>query len=201
VDNLAVLSLLAFAPIVVIGVLLVGFRWPAKHAMPIGFLVVVGIAFAVWGVDLLTVVASSLQGLVIAGQLLYIVFGAPDLAMTQFLVETLTVIIFVLVFYRRPRFARTIGRAGRVRDAIIALAAGAVITTLVLVATRVQVHEPISQEYALRSVPEAHGRNVVNVILTDFRALDTLGEAVVLAIAAMGVYTLLHLRPGARGKP
>jgi lactate permease len=76
VDNLAVLSLLAFAPIVVIGVLLVGFRWPAKHAMPIGFLVVVGIAFAVWGVDLLTVVASSLQGLVIAGQLLYIVFGA-----------------------------------------------------------------------------------------------------------------------------
>ncbi len=54
---------------------------------------------------------------------------------------------------------------------------------------------PISDYYLAHSVSEAHGRNVVNVILVDFRALDTLGEITVLAIAAIGVYSLLTLRP------
>ena len=53
----------------------------------------------------------------------------------------------------------------------------------------------LSQFFAERSVPEAYGRNVVNVVLVDFRALDTLGEIVVLAVAAAGVYSLLKLRP------
>lgn len=75
-DNLALLSLLAFLPILVIGVLLVGLRWPAKYVMPIGYAVVVVVALAVWEVGGLTIVASSLQGLIIAATLLYIVFGA-----------------------------------------------------------------------------------------------------------------------------
>lgn len=75
-DNLALLSLLAFLPILVIGVLLVGFRWPAKYVMPIGYAVVVVVALAVWEVGGLTIIASSLQGLIIAATLLYIVFGA-----------------------------------------------------------------------------------------------------------------------------
>lgn len=83
-DNLAVLSLLAVAPILVIGVLLVGFRWPAKWAMPIGFVVVVVIALTVWDMAPAAVAASSVQGLIIAGTLLYIVFGA------LLLLETLT---------------------------------------------------------------------------------------------------------------
>ena len=83
-DNLAVLSLLALSPIAVVGVLLVGFRWPAKFAMPIGFAVVVVVALFVWEMSPTAVVASSIQGLIIAGTLLYIVFGA------LLLLETLT---------------------------------------------------------------------------------------------------------------
>ena len=76
VDNLAVLSLLAIAPIVVVGVLLAGFRWPAKFAMPVGYVVTVIIAMAVWKMNPAAVAAATIEGLVIAITLLYIVFGA-----------------------------------------------------------------------------------------------------------------------------
>ena len=83
-DNLAVLSLLALAPILVVGVLLAGLRWPAKKAMPVGFVVVVLIALFVWEMDPTAVAASTIQGLLVALTLLYIVFGA------LLLLETLT---------------------------------------------------------------------------------------------------------------
>ncbi len=76
VDNLAVLSLLAISPIVVVGVLLAGFRWPAKYAMPVGYVITVVIAVAVWQMRPTAVVAATLEGLIIAVTLLYIVFGA-----------------------------------------------------------------------------------------------------------------------------
>jgi lactate permease len=84
VDNLALLSLLALAPILVVGVLLAGFRWPAKTAMPVGFVVVVVIALFVWEMDPTAIAASAIQGLLVALTLLYIVFGA------LLLLETLT---------------------------------------------------------------------------------------------------------------
>jgi lactate permease len=83
-DNLAVLSLLAFLPILAVGVLLVGLRWPAKHAMPVGFIIVVLIALFVWEMTPTAIAASTVQGLLIAATLLYIVFGA------LLLLETLT---------------------------------------------------------------------------------------------------------------
>ena len=83
-DNLALLSLLALAPILVVGVLLAGFRWPAKTAMPVGFVVVVVIALFVWEMDPTAIAASAIQGLLVALTLLYIVFGA------LLLLETLT---------------------------------------------------------------------------------------------------------------
>jgi multicomponent Na+:H+ antiporter subunit A len=125
---------------------------------------------------------------------IYILYGAPDLAMTQILVETLTVILFVLVLYRLPQFATLSKTGSRVRDAVIALSAGALMTALVLVASNVQFHPTISEYHAEQSQPLAHGHNVVNVILVDFRAIDTLGEIVVLAVAGVGVYALLRLR-------
>lgn len=75
-DNLAVLSLLAIAPIVVVGVLLAGFRWPAKYAMPVGYVVTVIIAMSVWKMNPTAVAAATIEGLVVAITLLYIVFGA-----------------------------------------------------------------------------------------------------------------------------
>ncbi|MEX2581672.1 MAG: L-lactate permease [Gemmatimonadota bacterium] len=75
-NSLLGLSLLALAPLLVIGVLLVGFRWPAKWAMPVGYVVVVALALGVWGMDLVQIAAASVEGLIIAGGLLYIIFGA-----------------------------------------------------------------------------------------------------------------------------
>jgi lactate permease len=76
VDRLAVLSLLALVPLLAVGFLLVGLRWSARRAMPVGYAIVVLIALTVWGMDLVTVAAASVEGLVIAAGLLYIILGA-----------------------------------------------------------------------------------------------------------------------------
>ena len=128
--------------------------------------------------------------------LVFILFGAPDLALTQFLVETLTVIILTFVLYSLPRFRSRTESTSRMRDGVIAAAAGTLMTILVLAATATEPEKPATEYYASQSVPGAHGRNLVNVILVDFRALDTMGEITVLAVAAVGIYGLLRLRPG-----
>lgn len=127
--------------------------------------------------------------------LLYILFSAPDLAMTQFLIETLTVILFVLVIYRLPRFAELTPPLPRMRDIVVCTLAGGVIAALVLAGASETVEPVLSRFYSANAVTQAHGRNIVNVILVDFRALDTLGEITVVAIAAIGVLALLRLRP------
>ncbi|MEX1173407.1 MAG: hydrogen gas-evolving membrane-bound hydrogenase subunit E [Chloroflexota bacterium] len=129
--------------------------------------------------------------------LVYLLFGAPDLAMIQVLIETLIIILFVLVFHHLPRFVTVSSSASRMRDAVVALAAGTLMGTLVL-ATSVRPHEAISSFFLEASYLEARGRNVVNVILIDFRGLDTLGEVTVLAVAGIGVFALLKLRPDRR---
>jgi multicomponent Na+:H+ antiporter subunit A len=125
--------------------------------------------------------------------LVYIIYGAPDLAITQFSIDTLTVVLLVLVLYPMPRFARYSGLPERVRDGLGALAGGVLMTILVLMTTAASRGSRLSSYFAENSYPKAHGRNVVNVILVDFRALDTMGEITVLAVAAVGVYSLLKL--------
>lgn len=126
--------------------------------------------------------------------LTFVWFGAPDLAMTQFAVETLTVMVLVLVLYRLPRFSRFSSRAGRLRDAIIAGAVGLVMGVFALAAASLPAATHVSDYFVANSLLLARGRNIVNVILVDFRGLDTLGEITVLATAAMGVYALLKRR-------
>lgn len=123
--------------------------------------------------------------------LIYVLYGAPDLAMTQFVVETLTVIIFVLVFYHLPSYKTLTSTVGRTRDVIIALAFGGMITTMILIANQIQLHPTISHYFGEYSYTKAYGHNVVNVILVDFRAIDTMGEITVLAVAALGAFALL----------
>ena len=69
-------SFLAITPILVVALLLVVLRWPARRAMPVAYVVTLGIAALVWGVETRVLVAASLQGLILAGSLLYIIFGA-----------------------------------------------------------------------------------------------------------------------------
>jgi multicomponent Na+:H+ antiporter subunit A len=122
---------------------------------------------------------------------LFALFSAPDLAITQVLVETLTVALFAWVIHKLPAFTEYSGRRTRLLDAGVALVAGSLVTVLVLKSKALELAPAISDTLAAWSLPHAHGANVVNVILVDFRALDTLGEITVLAIAAIGVWALL----------
>ncbi|GAB4436947.1 MAG: hypothetical protein Kow0031_18790 [Anaerolineae bacterium] len=127
--------------------------------------------------------------------LLFVLFGAPDLAMTQFSIETLSVILLVLVLYKLPRFITlTRSKIERSIDVISALVGGAFMTLLVLLVTALPAQSRLAPYFAEVSYLEAHGHNVVNVILVDFRGFDTMGEITVLGIAAIGVYGLLKLR-------
>lgn len=123
--------------------------------------------------------------------LVFLFFGAPDLALTQAIVEALTVVVFLLALFHLPVYEELSSRAARLRDLAVSLGFGALMTALVLLATQDHQFPPISGYFLENSVPAAHGRNVVNVILVDFRALDTLGEITVLAVAALGVSALL----------
>ncbi len=141
---------------------------------------------------LYTIAALGVIGYSIA--LIFILYGAPDLAMTQFSIETLSVVLFVLVLYRLPALAQLSTTPARLRDGIISAAAGGMMTLIVLIVTSRPLASKLTNFFAKASYAEAHGRNIVNVILVDFRGLDTLGEITVLAVAAIGVYSLLKLR-------
>ncbi len=129
----------------------------------------------------------------------FLLFGAPDLAMTQFSVETLTVVIYVLVFRRFRNLGALSPRLVRVRDGVIAAGLGIVVGGLVLSVSKVETAARLREFFVDNGPTLGHGRNIVNVILVDFRAFDTLGEITVLATAAIGVRALLLL--AAAGRP
>ncbi|MFG6666916.1 putative monovalent cation/H+ antiporter subunit A [Halomonas sp. HNIBRBA4712] len=138
------------------------------------------------------VVSVGIMGFSIA--LIFILFSAPDLGITQLLVETLTVILLVLVLFRLPRFSNLSTNLERIRDGAVAAAMGILIFLLIMTAWSIDQFESISTYMVENSAPLAYGRNIVNVILVDYRALDTLGEMFVLALAAIGVIAMLKLR-------
>lgn len=123
---------------------------------------------------------------------LFVLQGGPDLALTQFLIETLSLVLFVFVLRRLPAtFTRHPAALSQAVRLGVALAVGAFVTVAVLVTTQARTAPPASQAYLDQALPKGGGRNVVNVILVDFRAFDTLGEITVLAVAAMGVASLV----------
>jgi multicomponent Na+:H+ antiporter subunit A len=125
--------------------------------------------------------------------LIFVQFGAPDLAMTQFVIETLTVLLLVFALYKMPPRIPGRRRGWRWVDMAVAGAGGVMMTLLALLALDVEIGRSISDYFLTHSLPGGHGRNVVNVILVDFRGADTMGEITVLGLAATGVYALLKL--------
>ncbi len=130
-----------------------------------------------------------------SGYLLALVFllqGAPDLAITQFLVETVTIAVYVLVLARLPqRFSAAPAWAPLWVRIALSVAVGLSVAGFALHASGTRQEPSVAAEYIERSEPEAGGRNVVNVIIVDFRGFDTLGEITVLAIAGAGVVNLV----------
>jgi len=126
--------------------------------------------------------------------LMFVFYSAPDLAMTQFTIDTLTTVLFVLVLYKLPPFLKLESSTRRYRDIAVAMSFGVILSLIALKVINEPIDKSISQFYGENAYLLAKGKNVVNVILVDFRGIDTMFETVVLSIAAIGVYSLLKLR-------
>ncbi len=148
---------------------------------------------------LTTIVVMGVIGYSVS--LIYILFGAPDVAATQLLIETLTVVLFVLVLHKLPPFRLISHRAKRYKYILIAGLFGLMMTYVLLLVKQYPLHSELKEYYGENSYLLGHGRNMVNVVLVDFRALDTLGEITVLAVATIGIVALLRLRLEKGGKP
>jgi multicomponent Na+:H+ antiporter subunit A len=121
--------------------------------------------------------------------------------MTQFLVEILLVVIALSVIQAVPARTTADGRRPRRRDAALALGLGTTVSLVLLAALQLPFDDTVPRYFLTESVPGGFGRNVVNVILVDFRALDTLGEIAVLAVAALGAFALLRFGPSGAACP
>ena len=150
-------------------------------------------------VRLLSICALGIVGSGVA--VLFLVYGAIDVAITQLMVETLFVVLIATVLIKLPRFPalQHPGRARDARDASIAIAAGVVMTIITLGVSLTPLDMTVTEFFEANSLAKAYGRNIVNVILVDFRALDTLGEVAVVATAAMAVIALLKVRAHPQG--
>jgi multicomponent Na+:H+ antiporter subunit A len=141
---------------------------------------------------------AAICGLSIVGAgiaLIFLLYGAPDVAMTQLLVEILFVVMIATILMRLPDVAVREGSRHRTAvDGAIAASAGIVVTLLMFAVLQTPINRHLTDFFEANSVPLAYGRNIVNVILVDFRALDTLGEIIVVAVAAIGALAVLRLR-------
>lgn len=179
----------AFQPIVL----------PSFYILGVMLLAVLGLgAVLVARTRLVAIVALGIQGFAVA--LFYLLFGAPDLSFTQFMVETLSVIILALVMTRldlAPADLRR--RSDWVMDGAVALAVGGGFALVLAQVAAVPFDSRLSDFYAEFSRQIAHGRNVVNVIIVDFRGLDTLGEISVVLVTGAAILALIRSRT--RPKP
>lgn len=128
--------------------------------------------------------------------LLFVFMQAPDLALTQLMVEAISTVLILLVFAHLPIMKREdTTRTHRGMNLAVAIASGVLVASLAAVAIGNVTFEGIGRYFVENSLPLGGGANIVNVILVDFRGLDTMGEITVLAIAALSVRALVRLRP------
>jgi multicomponent Na+:H+ antiporter subunit A len=125
----------------------------------------------------------------------FVIFRAPDLALTQLVIETISVALFLLCFYHLPKLKKREERMRfRMINVFISVGVGAIVTMIALSAHSNKLFDSISQYYVDNTYTEAAGKNMVNVILVDFRGFDTMFEITVLAIAALGIFGMIKLR-------
>jgi len=145
---------------------------------------------------------AAICGLGVVGvgiSLVFLMFGAADVAITQLLVETLVVVLVAAAMRGLPRLVREAPSARRRLDAVLAVGVGLSVSVTLLSVLEVPMDRSLTEFFEYASVPEAFGRNIVNVILVDFRALDTFGEIAVVAVAALAAFGLIR-RAGRAGR-
>ena len=183
----------------------VGWPWIGNAVLSLptlsGSMAPVGLVLLIFAATVVVVTAMSplaaicgLGGVGAGVALIFLVFGAPDLALTQLMVETLTVIIVSLVLPRLPSLKNAKKRPllRRIMTAGLCAAVGVLITSLLMGINQSPLDRNLTAFYESKSYLAAHGRNIVNVILVDFRALDTLGEITVVVLAAWAGIALIR---------
>ncbi|SHF67179.1 Na+/H+ antiporter subunit A [Ornithinibacillus halophilus] len=126
---------------------------------------------------------------------LFVIYRAPDLALTQLVIETVSVALFLLCFYHLPKLRKRTEKAStKLGNAVISIGFGALMTIIAISAHSTDWFEPISNYFIETSYKLGGGHNIVNVILVDMRGLDTLFEITVLGIAALAIVSLIKLR-------
>lgn len=166
------------------------------HELVIMIIAVIGLFTVVLAKNRLTAIVSlGIQGFSVA--VIFLLYGAPDLAFTQFMIETLAVVILALVM-TQLRLSQSDKRPLRqtLPDAAIALACGLGAGLLLLKVTQAPFNTALSDFFGQYSKTIAHGGNVVNVIIVDFRGTDTLGEIAVVMIAGLAILSLIRLKAG-----
>jgi len=176
--------------------------WPVWPEMPdyrfyewaILFIAAAGLGAVLIAKTRLTAIASlGIQGFAVA--VIFMLWGAPDLSFTQFMVETLSVVILALVMTRlnlSPRDRRGIG--ARFTTGAISVSIGLGVALTLMAVTQIPFDTRLSEFFAAYSRTIAHGRNIVNVIIVDFRGFDTLGEIAVVVLAGLCVLALIRVR-------
>ncbi len=197
------LAAILIVPLVVYGELPRPPAWPADvrlHEWAVFLIAAFGLAAVLVARDRLTAIVSlGIQGLAVA--IIFLLFGAPDLAFTQFMVETLSVVILALVMTRlrlSPADRRPLGR--KLFDGTLALACGLGFALLLMRATEAPFNDALTTFFNTYSKSIAHGANVVNVIIVDFRGTDTLGEIAVVAVTGLAILALIRIRAGSERK-
>lgn len=174
------------------------FSFNMENAAPIGTYEVI-LSLVMIAATLTTVFARSrltaIIGLGVMGytlSLFFVIFRAPDLALTQLIIETISVALFLLCFYHLPQLSmKQKTRKFKMTNLIISVGVGVIVTCLAFASTSNQSLDTIASYFIENSYKLAGGNNIVNVILVDFRGFDTMFEITVLAIAALGIYGLL----------
>lgn len=166
----------------------------AVYEMLLAFVMIVAAAVLLFTSSRLTAIISvGVVGYLVS--LFFVIYRAPDLALTQLIIETVSVALFLLCFYHLPQLRKEMNRVRfRVVNAVVSIGVGATVTLIALSAQGVPWFESISTFFKEASYKEAGGKNMVNVILVDFRGFDTMLEILVLGIASLGVYAMIKLR-------
>ncbi|WP_110928637.1 Na+/H+ antiporter subunit A [Bacillus massiliglaciei] len=178
------------------------FRMNTENTAPIGvYEIILALVMIIGSISILFA-KSRLTSIIILGAvgytvaLFFVIFRAPDLALTQLVIETISVALFLLCFYHLPKLAsrKEERMTFKLNNAVISIGVGLVVALVALSAQSQKFFAPISSFYLENAYKEAGGKNVVNVILVDFRGLDTMFEIAVLGIAALGIFAMIKLR-------
>lgn len=175
-----------------------GFEFGTKEMLPVNLVAITGwmllvtaalTAAIVHRKRMQSLISVGLVGLMIA--LAFVHFSGPDLAMTQLSVEVVNVLLLLLALFSLPETSPDETKTLRwLRDVAVSVTVGAGVAFLSF-AVMTRGFDSIADFFLARSYPDGHGTNVVNVILVDFRAFDTMGEISVLVIAALGMASML----------